>query len=205
MNFRIENKYKLEKDKLFNLYEFLKENSAHTLYPKRYIKSVYFDNQTLSCYNDSIEGVVPRKKIRIRSYPNSKNVLKENFYNLEIKVNSADGKSKSSENKFDYNKLIKTGYYDLSYGHCFPNVEVSYFREYFSVYDFRVTIDQSINYRDFNKKKIITANDSIIVEVKSNYLESLNHIDEKFYFQKIRYSKYCNAVEEINSLYNSHL
>ena len=40
MNFRIENKYKIEKDKLFNFYEFLKLNSAKILYPQRKIHSI---------------------------------------------------------------------------------------------------------------------------------------------------------------------
>ena len=40
--------------------------SGKILYPERNINSVYFDNDNLSMYHDSIEGSVPRKKIRIR-------------------------------------------------------------------------------------------------------------------------------------------
>ena len=43
-SFRIENKYKVELPKLNEVYKFLGDNSAKTLYPKRFIKSIYFDN-----------------------------------------------------------------------------------------------------------------------------------------------------------------
>ena len=37
-----------------------------------------------------------------------------------------------------------------------------------------------------------------IVEVKTNDLDNYNYIDEKFHFQTTRFSKYCNAIEELN-------
>ena len=57
-NFRIENKYKIEVAKLDEVYKFFGENYAKTLYPKRFIKSIYFDNPNFSTYNESIEGIV---------------------------------------------------------------------------------------------------------------------------------------------------
>ena len=84
---------------------------------------------------------------------------------------------------------------------CFPNVEVSYFREYFSVLNVRITLDTSIVYKEFGKKKIIPYNKSIIVEVKSNNLDNNNHIEDKIHFQKIRFSKYCNAIDSVNNLF----
>jgi len=201
MSFRIENKYQLEINKLSNFYKFLNDNSANIIYPKRFITSVYFDNQSLTAYNDSIEGVTPRKKIRVRSYPDYYNLKKIKKFNLEIKINSVEGKFKINQNDIDFKKIIKNGYYDSSYGLCFPNVEVSYFREYFSVFNVRITLDISIVYKEFNKKKIIPYNKSIIVEVKSNNLDNNNHIESKIHFQKIRFSKYCNAIESVNNLF----
>ena len=49
MSFRIENKYQLEVNKLSNFYKFLNDNSANIIYPKRFINSVYFDNQSPHC------------------------------------------------------------------------------------------------------------------------------------------------------------
>ena len=42
-------------------------------------------------YNDSIEGLLPRKKIRIRQYPNDDD---KKFY-LEIKNSSVEGRFKT--------------------------------------------------------------------------------------------------------------
>ena len=148
MSFRIENKYQLSTPKLYELFIFLQDSSAKEMYPTRLIKSIYFDNQNFSAYRESIEGVVPRKKIRIRNYPNTS----ANF-NLEIKINSIDGKFKTTKNDIDFINILKNGYHDCNYGLCYPVVEVSYFRKYFSIFNLRVTLDTSISYREYNKKK----------------------------------------------------
>ena len=70
MSFRIENKYELSIAKLPELYTFLKNSYAEEIYPTRLIRSVYFDNQNFSAYRESVDGIVPRKKIRVRTYPN---------------------------------------------------------------------------------------------------------------------------------------
>ena len=42
-------------------------------------------------YRDSVEGSVPRKKIRIRNYPNTDD---KNYY-LETKISSIEGRFKT--------------------------------------------------------------------------------------------------------------
>jgi len=133
MSFRIENKYELSTAKLSELYTFLKDCSAKELYPARLIKSIYFDNQNFSAYRESIEGVVPRKKIRIRNYPNT-----STNFNLEIKINSIDGKFKTTKKNINYINILKKGYHDCDYGLCYPIIEISYFRKYFSIFNLRV-------------------------------------------------------------------
>ena len=51
--------------------------------------SIYFDNRTLDMFSDSEEGNLPRKKIRLRSYPPNSNKK-----NLEIKISSIEGRFK---------------------------------------------------------------------------------------------------------------
>ena len=85
-NLRIENKYKIELLKLGEFYKFLRDNSASTLYPKRFIKSIYFDNAKYSSYHNSIEGTVPRKKIRIRTYSNIETFHSKIFLILKKKL-----------------------------------------------------------------------------------------------------------------------
>jgi hypothetical protein len=195
MSFRIENKYELSITKLSELYIFLQDNSAKEIYPKRLIKSIYFDNQDFSSYQESVEGIVPKKKIRIRNYPESS----VNF-NLEIKINSIEGRFKTTKNNIDYKKILKNGYHDCDYGLCYPIVEVSYFRNYFSIFNLRVTLDTSITYRQYKKKKIIPYQETAIMEVKSDNLDNLNYIEEKIHFPKTRFSKYCNAIEQLDIL-----
>ena len=89
MTFRIEDKYILQKNDYIKLKSFLNKNDFKSLYPERKISSLYFDNKYLSMFNDSEEGVTPRKKIRVRTYNNDES----NLF-LELKINSAEGKFK---------------------------------------------------------------------------------------------------------------
>ena len=95
---------------------------------------------------------------------------------------------------------MKNGFFDEKYGLCFANIEVSYLREYFELYGIRITIDNKIKYSEFDKKKIIPTDELAILEVKTNNIDQLNYIEEKFYFEKTRFSKYCNAIEQIYNL-----
>jgi len=193
MSFRIEKKYEFNLAKLQNFYEFLNKNSSSELYPGRLIKSIYFDNYFFSSYHDSIEGTVPRKKIRIRNYPST-----TDKFNLEIKINSIEGRYKTVENDINYHDILKNGYFDCAYGMCVPVVEISYFRKYFSVFNLRVTLDTSISYKRYDEKKAMPIMESAIIEVKSNNLNDLDYIDRKFHFQTTRFTKYCNAIEELS-------
>ena len=68
MSFRREEKLKISSSKIFHLKKWIIENEGKKIYPARKINSIYFDNLNYSMYNQSIEGVVPRKKIRLRMY-----------------------------------------------------------------------------------------------------------------------------------------
>ena len=73
MSFRKEIKLVLDRRKSFDFKEMILEKGATQIYPKRLVSSLYFDNLLKQCHKDSIEGSLPRKKIRIRSYPSEKN------------------------------------------------------------------------------------------------------------------------------------
>ena len=195
MSFRIENKYQLSTAKLSEFFIFLNDYSAKEMYPTRLIKSIYFDNQNFSSYRESMDSVLPRKKIRIRNYPNTS----INF-NLEIKINSINGKFKTTKKDIDFINILNNGYHDCNYGLCHPVIEVSYYRKYFSIFNLRVTLDTSISYKRYNQKQKIPYLETAIMEVKSNNLDNFNFIDQKVPFPKTRFSKYCNAFEE---LYNA--
>ena len=94
MSFRIEEKLYIRYENLLDFKNFLYKNSAKNLYEPRKIKSLYYDNLNLEMYTDSIEGNVPRKKIRIRNYPDNND---EKYY-LEIKNSSVEGRYKTRKN-----------------------------------------------------------------------------------------------------------
>ena len=198
MSFRIENKYKIQTNKLSNLYEWIYKNDGIKLFPKRNVLSIYFDNVDMSLYNDSIEGIVPRKKIRLRTYTDT--TSKDANYNLEVKINSVEGRFKTSEKIRDHIKFLKHGYYDSKYGLCHPIVQIKYLREYFKIFDIRITLDTHIKFKLFNKMQKYFEYNKTILEVKTQNTSISNYINEKFFFEKIRFSKYCNAVEMINKI-----
>lgn len=196
MSFRIENKYRVNLNKISILYDWIKKNDGKKIFPDRSVNSIYFDNNKLSSYNDSLEGVVPRKKIRLRYY-NSE--LPDNkFVMLEHKINSIEGRFKTSEKLFNFNSFLKSGYFDKEYGLCFPKTLVKYKREYFNLFNLRVTFDTNIKYCLYSKinkiSKFVNEND-VIFEVKSNQ-NFENYINENFNLEKIRFSKYCNSIEK---------
>ena len=195
MSFRIEDKFFFRPENILQFKEFLTKKSAKKLHKNRIIKSLYFDNLNLDMYRDSVEGSVPRKKIRIRNYPHSDD---KNFY-LEIKTSSIEGRFKTRKiiTKNDFENLKKNGILDNIYGTCLPNFYVSYEREYIKINDVRISIDKKISYENFLTNSVFSDTKSI-VELKTSVDKNIDDLVKDFPFQKIRFSKYCFAVESLN-------
>ncbi len=193
MSFRIENKYEISIEKLNVFYNFLKSNNAKRIFVNRQVNSIYFDNKYKDSFLNSEEGTVPRKKIRIRYY-GSENPKIINDFHLEKKINSYDGKYKTSKKIRNYEKIIKYGIFDELYGLCKPIVNVNYQREYFKIDKFRITFDKNIKYGVFKKSIFLRDLNKCIVEVKTNNLNLDQEINNLFPFKKIRYSKYANSI-----------
>ncbi len=194
MSYRIEEKLSIDSNKIIDFKSFLANKTIKPIYQPRKIQSLYFDNQNYEMYNDSIEGLTPRKKIRIRNYPNTKDTK---IY-LEVKISSVEGRFKTrkiiNKNKFDY--FNTKGILDSQYGLCKPCLYVTYEREYFIIDDVRVSIDNNINYKLFSNN--ISERDHIsVVEIKTSIKKNLDKLTADFPFQRNRFSKYCNAVEKI--------
>ncbi len=195
MSFRIEDKFFFRPENILQFKEFLTKKSAKKLHKNRIIKSLYFDNLNLEMYRDSVEGSVPRKKIRIRNYPHSDD---KNFY-LEVKTSSIEGRFKTRKiiSKNDFENFKKNGILDNTYGTCLPNFYVSYEREYIKINDVRISIDKKISYENFLTNVVFTDTKSI-VELKTSVEKNIDDLVKDFPFQKIRFSKYCFAVESLN-------
>ena len=192
MSFRIEKKFFIKKENLFDFKKELFSKNFKKLYQPRLVSSIYFDNNHLDMFNESVEGLTPRKKIRLRNYPN----LNSSFFLLENKISSIEGRFKTSKkmskNKFEY--FIKNGILDKTYGACKPIIKIVYLREYLAAKDIRITIDTKINYNLFNKKEI-KEDQNIIVELKTTIDKNLDELLENLPYQETRFSKYCNGLE----------
>ena len=92
MTFRKEEKIIISDTEISSLKNLIEKKGFKILHPKRKIESIYFENIDLRCFYESEEGILPRKKFRIRNYPEQK--IKK--YNLEIKTSSIEGRFKQS-------------------------------------------------------------------------------------------------------------
>tara|TARA_A100001011_G_scaffold321693_1_gene342740 strand:+ start:3361 stop:3981 length:621 start_codon:yes stop_codon:yes gene_type:complete len=195
MTFRIEEKLYIKTENLIDFKDFLNKKSAKKMHERRIIKSLYFDNINLDMYNDSIEGLVPRKKIRIREYPVTKD---KNFY-LEVKNSAVEGRYKTRKiiNKNSFDNYKKIGIFDNQYGVCLPNFYVTYERDYLIIDDVRISIDKNLVYENYKSSCIYKDNNSI-VEIKTSIKKDLDNLIKLFPFQRIRFSKYCFAVDSLS-------
>lgn len=195
MSFRIEDKLHIENKNLIDFKEFLLKKKAKKIHQPRIIESLYFDNTNFQIYNDSVEGLVPRKKIRVRNYPETED---KKFY-LEIKNSSLEGRFKTREiiEEKKFKKFIYNGIFDQQYGTCFPVLHVKYLREYLILGDVRISIDKNITYRNFKTNNQIN-DDRVIAELKTSINKDIDNLIEEFPIQRIRFSKYCFAIERLN-------
>ena len=191
MSFRIEEKLLINKYQLSEFKEYLISKGASKIFETRKINNLYFDNDKFEMFNDSIEGCLPRKKIRLRSYEDDRNFL-------EIKISSTEGRYKTS-NQIDLkktNNMKNLGLFDKDYGSCKPVLIVEYTRDYFKYGDIRVTIDNDISY--FTKyRKFLGFDKNQIIELKASFKKDLNELMKDFPFPRSRFSKYTNGVEKL--------
>jgi len=194
MSFRIEEKISIDNKQLIDFKIFLSDRNVKKIHQPRKIQSLYFDNSNYEMYTDSIEGLTPRKKIRVRNYP----VSEDSKFYLETKISSVEGRFKTRKiiDKNYFNNLKKDGILDPQYGLCKPCLYVIYNREYFILDDVRVSIDSNINYKK-HPYNFFQREESSIVEIKTSIKKNLDELIKAFPFQRKRFSKYCNAVEKI--------
>jgi hypothetical protein len=196
MSYRIEEKIPLSKYEAISFIENLKQQGCSNLYPMRRINSDYFDNHQYDLYRDSEEGLLPRKKIRIRHYPDELSIK----YNLETKVSSIEGRYKISEaitpkNLRTYNE---EGYFDKEYGILKPKVNVSYNRKYYLYKGIRITLDTEIHYQDLRHSSNKYFEHSCVIEIKAPNETSLDFLLYIIPENRRRFSKYCNAIRLLN-------
>lgn len=195
MSFRIEEKIPMSFSDGIQLIDRLRCKGLKNLFPKRRIISEYFDNQRFDLFRDSEEGLLPRKKLRVRHYPDSINKCL-----LEKKISSLEGRFKiSSEIDQSTKESIYThGLLDNDYGVLQAVVNISYVREYFTYEGVRMTMDSEIVYQDLNSAGNCYAEEEGVIEIKANASTSLDFLISLIQERRRRFSKYCNSVNYLN-------
>ena len=194
---------------LIKINSFLIQNGFNIKYPSRTINSFYFDNDFMD-HNLSMEGITPRKKIRIRNYGNSK-VFNLIDCNLEKKITLANGKLKITKKWKDLNgsnnyKNIEMSAYkgQILKKTLTPTIGITYFRNYYvNQVGVRCTLDKNIRYNFFklihDKIKITNTGNMDkrqIFEIKSK--NDANLLLEKIDLNWQRFSKYSSGISRLS-------
>ena len=139
--------------------------------------------------------------MRLRTYNNFNFEKKFDIF-LENKFSSIEGRFKTSKKISNFDELFLKGFNEPTYGIIKPKIKVDYYRKYYFCKNARFTLDKLINYTAINTHKhnnnIIKSND-IIIELKSKIDFDFDKFFNENQFEKIRFSKYCNAVEIVNN------
>lgn len=194
MSFRKEKKYRLDRGALAQVRRHLEEIGAKRLFFKRSVNSCYFDNFDFRSYWDSEEGLLPRKKIRLRWYD-----ADTEHYSREIKFSSIEGRFKTSASmEGDVVSLIdkKRQIVDSMYGIVLPTILIKYDREYFHLGNLRFTLDNNITYTGVERgKNALIKDNECVLEVKAEMSLDESLIEDVFPQPTSRFSKYCRGMQ----------
>ncbi len=192
MSFRLEEKIPATPYEIALLYQQLQQQGMQTLYPSRTIHSIYFDNAHQQILADSEEGCLPRRKTRIRHYPQEKDIS----YQLEIKISATEGRYKTSEPRSAAQRQyeLENGIYDSQYGLLIPQVSVEYTREYCQLDNIRLTFDRHIFYCDIRNEGRKYHEAYQVLEIKNPEQKNLDFIDNLIPARRHRFSKFSRAM-----------
>ena len=199
MSFRKEKKYRLTPSDLLVLSSTLKKYGMRQIHKTRIVSSIYFDTLQNDLFWQSEEGILPRKKIRIRWYNKLDN------YTLEKKISSIEGRFKFSDelkNIVSLNDLYQKNLFDKDYGNLVPTLEVSYQRSYYVYNKIRFTFDSDIKYKSLiSNSKVFYRDFENVVEIKVPIFCSDDFIEKQMPNPIERFSKYCRGINICNRYY----
>ena len=192
MSFRKEKKFRVTVSDFHKFQSHLHQQGMKTLFEPRLITSVYFDTQDLNMFNDSEEGLLPRKKVRIRWYNYDK------LFTLENKTSSMEGRFKVTsklENHISESELNTKKRMDAQYGHIQPTLKVSYKRSYYVFNKMRITFDKDICYQNLKYADTRKYHDpERVIEIKIPANCPDDFVETYIPFPTARFSKYSRGI-----------
>lgn len=190
MSFRKEKKYKLTFFEFNDMKDLLLKNGMQRIFDRRRINSLYYDTKLNDMFYHSEEGVLPRKKVRIRWYNSNLD------FKIEKKTSSIEGRHKTTNilpisHKNNFPKTIS----DQLYGLLTPSLLVSYERDYYSLHGIRVTFDSSIKYQNYRHSVFKEFSDSEqVMEIKVQEDTADDYIESLIPYSTSRFSKYSRGL-----------
>ena len=180
----------------------------HVQYPKRYVNSIYFDDNNYTSIKENLDGISNRSKIRLRWYGKNSFVILNPKLEIKIKENFLNYKKIFSLKKLDSLNLKNINHVKLINNEVnnmikkqflFSNITTHYERLYLISYNkkIRATIDYNLKGTNFNcyfQNPVFKASNDVIVEFKynkeyDNYVRNnLQKISSRF----SKNSKYIN-------------
>jgi hypothetical protein len=195
MSYRREEKFHFNSQNTLGILKSLKDFGAEVKHPPRPVCSLYFDSSEMQMFHDSEEGIVPRRKFRLRTY--NTEFLNEGKYFSEVKISSVEGRFKISEetSKEVVTDILAKGTIIKGYGQVRPTTFVIYQRQYFLLNNLTITVDTDIVYRGFNSYPGFTTETESVLEIKgAENREFQNFWDNLGVGGSKRFSKYCRAM-----------
>jgi len=192
VSFRKEKKFRVTLSDFYKFQDQLYQQGMVTLFEPRLITSVYFDTVDLNMFHDSEEGVLPRKKVRIRWYND------DQLYTLENKTSSIEGRFKVTsklKNSISEKKIFTRNRLDAQYGQIKPTLKVSYRRSYFVFNEMRITFDKDICYQNLkyaDMRKYYDPERVIEIKIPANCPDDF--IERHIPFPTARFSKYSRGL-----------
>ena len=196
---RTETKLLVDRGDLASFYRWLRGNSATTLHVSRRVSSTYFDNGNLQMFEETAQGLIPRRKMRIRCYGWHSLDCGSNQF-VEVKQTRISGRSKSSIESDSWRQFIRDGWSSSRYGVTLPRAHVTYVRDYFSVLGVRLTIDREITYFHPNFADPIGDEERIAVEIKAPAGLDPDWEANAFPFPRVHFSKYERAMVQLGAV-----
>ena len=186
--------------------------------------SLYFDNQNLKCYHEKIDGILNRKKVRIRSYRRDFSESDSLFFEIKRKSGEVvlkdreifSGKSldafienpfvllkeKEGDSSFLNELIFETTHHQMK-----PTCLVSYKRKpFFDKLDpeFRITFDFDLEFAkpngaSFDQPYQAMEDEFVVMEVKFNgsLPKWFHRFMERFRLQKTESCKYCFGIDTL--------
>ncbi len=191
MSFRKEHKYRLTQSDQKLLKASLISEGISVIYPSRRVNSCYFDTRELSLFYESEEGILPRKKVRIRWYNNEQTLTKE------VKTSSIEGRFKTTDRFYKNNFIpdFDVVFQDQNYGILRPSLLISYQREYYSFKNLRITFDSCITYKDLRGlSRRVFLDPEGVMEIKTSMNTSEDYIEQIISAPTTRFSKYSRGI-----------